>query len=247
MRGVVGSLIQFLKHRVRSTLVDVLTSARLLPYKFGIDPFQDIKRQLGRQSIRTIFDVGANKGETALVFRAVYPSATIHCFEPNSELSGILNASLAELDVHTVALSSKIGEAGFDRSKATSDLFSLTDELSGEIVRLETIDNFCLTNLVGHIDYLKIDTEGHDLEVLRGAAKMLADEAIDIVQAEVSMNPDNRLHVGFLEVQNFLQQYGYRIFGIYEQISEWPTGQSNMRRANVVYISQKVMKANEIH
>jgi FkbM family methyltransferase len=247
MRGVAASLIQILKHRVRSRLANVLTGARLLPYKFGIDPLQDIKRQLSRQNIRTIFDVGANTGETALVFRTRYPSATIHCFEPNSELSEILNGWQAELDVHTVALSSKSGEAGFDRSKATSELFSLTDDMSGEIVRLETIDNFCLTKSVGHIDYLKIDTEGHDLEVLRGAAKMLAGAAIDIVQAEVSMNPDNKLHVSFLEVQNFLQQYGYRIFGIYEQIHEWPTGKPNMRRANVVYISQQVMKANEIH
>jgi FkbM family methyltransferase len=174
MRGTATSLIHVLKHRVRSRLAQVLANAHLLPYKFGIDPFQDIKRKLSRQNIETIFDVGANKGKTVLAFRTRYPSATIHCFEPNSELSGILSGLQAKLDVHILAISSKTGESGFDRSKATSDPFSLTDDMSGEIVRLETIDNFCLTISVGHIDFLKIDTEGHDLEVLRGAVRMLA-------------------------------------------------------------------------
>src|ERR1700722_7957075 len=134
LRSAGAGFIRIVKDPVRSRLVEVFTRARLLPYRFGIDPLQDIARHLTRQNIRIVFDVGANRGDTALAFRKSYPSAKIYCFEPNPELSGVLNGLRARLYVHTVAFSSKTGEAGFDRSKATPDLFSLTDDMSGEIV-----------------------------------------------------------------------------------------------------------------
>jgi FkbM family methyltransferase len=246
MGGYIDGFWRILRDRVRIRLADLLIAARLLPYKFGTDPLLDIKKKLPCQTIRVIFDVGANRGDTAIAFRRNYPSATIYCFEPNPDLSKILFGLGTGVEVHTIAMSSKAGKAGFDRSKGTSDLFSLTGDVSAEIVKLDTVDNFCLTKSISHIDFLKIDTEGHDLEVLRGAIRMLSDARIDVVQAEVSMNPENKLHIGFLEVQNFLQQFGYRIFGIYEQINEWPTSEPNLRRTNVVYISRQVMNANKM-
>jgi FkbM family methyltransferase len=245
LRSAGASFIRILKDPVRNSLAEVLTRARVLPYRFGIDPLQDIEKRLKHQNIRTVFDVGANRGDTALAFRKKYPTAKIYCFEPNPELLGALKGLGAQLHVHTLAFSSKAGEAGFDRSRATPDLFSLTDDMSGEIVRLETVDGFCSSGSIDHVNFLKIDTEGHDLEVLRGAITMLARGAIDIVQAEVSMNPDNKHHISFFELQNFLQHYGYRIFGIYEQINEWPTREPHMRRANIVWISNLVIKANQ--
>jgi FkbM family methyltransferase len=151
-----------------------------------------------------IFDVEANVGDTALAFRRHFPSATIHCFEPNSELAPHLNGLNANLNVHSVALSSRIGECGSNKSGSSSDVYFLTDDKSGEIVALDTVDNFCKSKSIDHIHYLKIDTEGHDLEVLKGASSMLADFRIDLVQTEVSMNPDNNLHVSFLKVANHL-------------------------------------------
>ena len=72
-------------------------------------------------------------------------------------------------------------------------------------------------NLKGRGATLTIDTEGHDLEVLRRAQPLLRRGAIDIAQAEVSMNPENTLHVSFSAVREFLEQFEYRLFGLYEQ------------------------------
>jgi FkbM family methyltransferase len=226
---------------LRSMVVDVLTNLKVVPYRRGMDEFRDIRRLLPRERINMIFDVGANVGETALAFRRHFPSATIHCFEPNSELAPRLTGLNANLNVHSVALSSRIGESGFSRFGASSDLYCLTDDVSGEIVALDTVDNFCKSKSIDHIHYLKIDTEGHDLEVLRGAASMLADFRIDLIQAEVSMNPDNNLHVSFFKVANHLEPLGYRLFGIYEQTNEFPTKRPNLRRSNVLYLSPKII------
>jgi hypothetical protein len=47
-----------------------------------------------------------------------------------------------------------------------------------------TIDIFCLKNKINHIHFLKIDVEGHELAVLKGAAKMLENKQIDVIQFE---------------------------------------------------------------
>jgi FkbM family methyltransferase len=224
-------------------VVDVLTNFKVIPYRRGTDEFRDLRRLLPHQRIDMIFDVGANVGDTALAFRSHFPSATIHCFEPNSELAPHLKGLNANLNVHSVAFSSRIGESGFNKSGAATDLYSLTDDISGEIVALDTIDNFCKSRSIDHIHYLKIDTEGHDLEVLKGANSMLANFRIDLVQAEVSMNPDNNLHVSFFEVANHLEALGYRLFGVYEQTNEFPTKKPNLRRSNVLYLSPKIISS----
>jgi FkbM family methyltransferase len=200
-----------------------------------------MRRLLPHECISMIFDVGTNVGETALAFRSQFPSATIHCFEPNSELAPHLKGLNADLNVHSVALSSRIGESGFSKCAAASDLYSLTDDKSGESVALDTVDNFCRSRSIDSVDYLKIDTEGHDLEVLKGATGMLTEFRIGLIQAEVSMNPDNNLHVSFFRVADHLETLGYRLFGVYEQVNEFPTKRPNLRRSNVVYMSPKII------
>ena len=45
-------------------------------------------------------------------------------------------------------------------------------------VQVETLDNYCQRNSISKIDLLKIDTQGYDLEVLRGAKQMLSEHRI---------------------------------------------------------------------
>ena len=48
----------------------------------GQDPFSDIVRLSGTRAVRTIFDVGANVGQTASALSAMFPESTIYSFEP---------------------------------------------------------------------------------------------------------------------------------------------------------------------
>lgn len=114
------------------------------------------------------------------------------------------------------------------------------------MVSLTTIDEFCAARGVVSIDYLKIDTEGNDLNVLIGAAAMLDRNAIKIIAAEVSTNHDNMRHVPFDDIYRFMCPKGYRVFGLYEQTPEFFEGRPNLRRANVVYISREVIARNEV-
>jgi FkbM family methyltransferase len=214
-------------------------------YHFGVNLHEDIKRCLPNENIRVIFDVGANEGQNAREFLRRYPSAEIHCFEPNPDCCKDLRDIDPRLIVVQTAVSSKIGRAGFDRSHGCSDMFRLTDSLSGEIVPIDTLDEFCRSNSVMQIDLLKIDTEGHDLEVIRGAAGLLTDNRIGILQAEVSMNPANKYHISFFDVHTNMEAHGYQLFAIHEQVNEWPTQEPQLRRANVCYISAAVIARNK--
>jgi hypothetical protein len=62
-----------------------------------------------------------------------------------------------------------------------------------ETVKINTLDQFCVENKIQHVNLLKLDVEGHELNVLRGAANMLSKGAIDFIQFEFSAaNIDSR-------------------------------------------------------
>lgn len=94
-----------------------------------------------------IFDVGAHTGGYALLAKQAVPSARIFAFEPAS--------------------------ATFARSRAGVEV-RIT---SRERIQVTTIDSFCRTEGIARIALLKLDVEGHELAVLRGASRMLEAEA----------------------------------------------------------------------
>ena len=71
------------------------------------------------------------------------------------------------------------------------------------------------------IDFLKIDTEGVDLDVLKGGQSLLQSGAIPFILAEVGFHPNDDRKVLFDEVRHFLMPFGYHLFGIYDQNLEW--------------------------
>jgi FkbM family methyltransferase len=155
-----------------------------------------------------IFDVGANVGNYTEELKQVFPDAKIYAFEPNfntfqsleQKLSGSdvrrfclgLSSSAAKRRIYTYATDNKSAHASVYR-EVLSDLHKADEILE---IDFETIalDDFCRQHSIEKIDFLKIDTEGHELEVLSGAKQMLAQEKIDIIQFEFSeMNVISRV------------------------------------------------------
>jgi len=83
-------------------------------------------------------------------------------------------------------------------------------------VQTQTLDNFCLENEINSIDILKIDTEGNELNVLKGAKKLLELNKINIIYIEISDNKKRFLEkeesiVNFLNSYNFVLKKKYQI------------------------------------
>jgi FkbM family methyltransferase len=52
-------------------------------------------------------------------------------------------------------------------------------------VKLETMDDYTSLNQISYVDILKIDTQGFELEVLKGAARMMREHRIRLIYAEL--------------------------------------------------------------
>jgi FkbM family methyltransferase len=227
-----------------------LTIYKKLP--FGLDPFDDIRYHFKEYQFKTFFDVGANIGQSVSHIRKNFEKVDIFCFEPVSKTFDILKINTANQNVtcYQIALGAQNTEMDIyiDRNNKGSDMNSLKNitrpdhsdqiDLVKEKIIVQTLDDFCSSNSINKIDYLKIDTEGYDLEVLKGGSNFIKNQSVGFIEVEVGMNPENKFHVGFVEVKKYLENFGYRIYGIYEQMQEWPTKTPVLRRVNVLYISK---------
>lgn len=223
-----------------------VTIYRSLPR--GIHPIYDLRRLLPEWIPIIIFDVGANIGQEAGIYSKQFPSAQIFSFEPSLKTFEQLEQNTAgfhNVRCYRCAFGSEDGDVALidgghsllNRVIPKSSPKEDTGLCAWENVRQRTVDGFCQEEGVDRIGYLKIDTEGADLEVLRGAGQMLSKGVIDVLEVEVGIGPDNDLHVPLHDVMAYLTPRGYLIFGFYDQVHEFKRRLPHLRRANVVFIS----------
>lgn len=238
--GTLASMLGRLAERTGRRVYRV----RDLPW--GLDFRRDSDRRAPQVSFATIFDVGANVGQSARRFASWFPQATVWAFEPFAEAFEQLQQATRELDTRCfkLALGSRPEALTVALSplSVNNSLRNATVDPSGETVEVTTLDAFAATHEIAHIDLLKIDTEGWDLDVLRGADRLLLSSQIAFVQVEAGMNPHNPKHVPLAGLQEHLEARGYTIFGLYGQRPEW-SGEARLRFVDAVFCSATVAEA----
>lgn len=152
-----------------------------------------------RENRLVIFDVGANVGDwsAALLNRLadsnVDESADLYVFEPVPSTFESLKSRLGYrhscLHYEQVALSSEDGEGAIHVRGQNAGTNSLYSEPRGDDEKLVSISkvtatSFCQAEQIQQVHLLKCDTEGHDMEVIRGALPLLADGKIAVLQFE---------------------------------------------------------------
>jgi FkbM family methyltransferase len=144
-----------------------------------------------------IFDIGANTGAyTAELISAFGSGASIYSFEPEAAAYGklLVNAKpFSNVKTYGIGFGENPGKVPIYSDGSGSTIASIfrrrmlhlgvDAKLSHEIT-LARLDDFCRENGIYHIDFMKIDVEGAELSVLKGAAGLLKSAAIDIIQFE---------------------------------------------------------------
>ena len=245
IQKIIGNRV-FIRFFEKTTGTKVFKSIPL-----GVNPFVDINYYINNFKIEVIFDIGANIGQSATFYRKKFPKAKIFSIEPVSETYNQLKINTKNLDVNccNLAFGSNQGVVKMAISNISKHSVSNTKvnnieennlNCRYEEVDLTTIDKFLIENNIKHVNYMKVDTEGHDLEAMKGAENALKNKSIDFIETELSMNPTNKFHVDYASMVEFMLKYDYLVFGIYEQIHDFVIGKSVLRRSNVVFISQNI-------
>jgi FkbM family methyltransferase len=157
-----------------------------------------------------LFDVGSNQGQfLQLTDRSLVATPRrIHCFEPSPSTFAILQKNAgqrSDVVLNNFGLGEVAGEFDLYSDEAGSGLASLSkrrldhfglDFSRRERVQIQTLDSYCSHHGITNIDLLKLDVEGHELEVLNGGARMFAERRIKIVTFEFGgCNIDSRTFV----------------------------------------------------
>ena len=210
----------------------------------------DVRRDFPTFIPSIIFDVGANIGQTTDEYLSFFTESHVFCFEPSGSTFELLQehfSGSSRVHCFNFALSNVTGSAQLeytDSSLLRRLVSGVHDDFftgKTEKVALTTLDEFCAGHHIQTVDFLKIDTEGHEISVLEGGERLLESGGIQIIELELGMNPENLRHARFEDAKELLEQKGYRLFRIYEQTEEWPTKQPHLRRVNAIFLSNAMI------
>jgi FkbM family methyltransferase len=220
--------------RVARTAVEMsgyyLHNYGVLPY--GIEYLYDIQRlsTAWKTPVKTFFDIGAHWGETTEGALKAFPTARVFSFEPHPKNFTRLRSTFAgesRVSLHEIAI---------DREQRTGTLFKYSQSeissLSPDaryavayskqqtgtlMVSCHTLDDFCQQLAIPSIDVLKIDTEGNELNVLIGGARLLKQGAIRFVYLEFNdlVDRPNRNGGALMPIAEALCPLGFRFVATY--------------------------------
>jgi FkbM family methyltransferase len=183
-----------------------------------------------------VFDVGARSGFGLL--KNLSSKLDFYCFEPEPTSFQELQTFYAEqnpfntIQLLNIALCNTNGEATLHLTKHLDmcsllepdaepfkrefqqvpnsqnwfDSLTLMEKIK---VKTERIDDFALKNKISNIDFLKIDTQGTELEVLKGAEHYLTSKKISVIKVEASLANMYKKQAFFKDVDAFLREKGY--------------------------------------
>lgn len=191
--------------------------------------------------IEIVIDVGANDGDMVALFRAAFPASRIWAFEPSGVYSD-LRARYAA-DVQTMPVYSAVGARNGEttlyehRSARANSLLpdhrsihamapaELIAPTGTRVVPITRLDTFCSEQQIARIDLLKIDVQGYEREVLRGAGRLLTPATIRGIVLEVLFMDAYEGQGWPGQLMEDLRGRGYRLFGmtniVHDELHGW--------------------------
>lgn len=183
----------------------------------------------------TVLDIGANIGMYSIPFsKFVGPNGIIHSFEPelknfkklsiNIDLNDIKNikinnnavfseTKIVSLNVFPDEVNSwhTLGNIELDSPFETGK--KITHQKSQDVLAY-SIDDYCEKNSINQIDFMKIDVEGAEFDVLKGCEKLFKSNSVKYLMFEISLPQVKGMGHNPIEIINFLKKQNMNIFKI---------------------------------
>ena len=201
-----------------------------------------------------VFDVGGNHGEWSSFALQAQPNIQLFTFEPVPPVFEILQKTLEnynQVQLFDCALSDQIGISEFMYYPEADGLssFYYREVLRGDhpdpqviYVQQETLDHFCEAHAIQKIDFMKLDTEGSEWRIFKGAENLLKNHQIRAIQFEYGgCNVDSKTTLK--QMIAMLTDNAYVIFRIIPTglilISKWEDSLENYHLSNYFAICEE--------
>ena len=196
----------------------------------------------------TFVDVGAFNGEFAKdVISSGLRIHEAHLFEAEADNFLTLEKNMAavekkprQLVCYPFAVSDCSGVLSLNPKKNMSQIVTAVMDADTKLAQVEavTLDQMMNRFTDEHISLLKIDVEGHEMHVLRGASTLLQKQKVDMVYIEAGLKPEGGQQCYYRLIDDVMLSNGYRLFRIFEQQYEWLSDSPVLRRFNLAYLSE---------
>ena len=191
---------------------------------------KEIIRRLGISDPPCIVDVGGNIGQSIDAYRALFPDSRIFTIEPLPDCFDTLVKRFGghgHVHLEQMALADSTGIRPFYSTRCrTASSLLLPDEtvreksLKGNYdfdtiqIKVDTLDNFCTRHRIELIDVLKIDVQGAEISVLKGAEKLLKQNSVRMIYLEVIFADNYQGQSGFIPITEYLDHFGYVLWDV---------------------------------
>jgi FkbM family methyltransferase len=215
--------------------------------EFKSDAFSLQKEILHDKKIKTIFDAGANRGDVVAYYKDAFPEATIYAFEPFPDSFQILaDRFSADKKVNCIqlAVTDKEGFLPFyvnnnvdTNSLLKSAKMGLSSDRQVEnrsVINVmgTKLDEFCKQHDILEIDILKMDVQGGEFAVLKGAEDLLQGKRIKLLYLETYYLEQYENQPLFHDISKLLHGFGYYLQDIYHPIY----GKGSIAWSDVIFL-----------
>lgn len=172
--------------------------------------------------LRTAYDLGANAGTWSILAKTLVPQLTIHAFEPTPVYQQQFErnvAGLPDIQLHKAGAGAENREAIFHLSGHSSSFLSVTEQhlrmfpgekTTGEItVNMVRLDDYSAQHQLPLPELMKLDVEGYELEVLKGATNCM--RHCHYIILEVSFIERHKGQPLFHDVAYFMAEHGFHV------------------------------------
>jgi FkbM family methyltransferase len=192
----------------------------------------------------TFLDIGANNGYYSLYAATLNKTSKIYAFEANPKLVDLLtevvkmNGLENTISIISGAVSNKTEDILFDFSntahQGTGHVVNSTQNYSGlTAVSALRIDEWAAQNNIHHIDVVKIDVEGAEMDVLLGMEQYISRQAIDVLFIEVHDAELPSFGTSSQTLFSFLAAKQYQCFALPSEFSILPGNRYNPRLSEI--------------
>jgi FkbM family methyltransferase len=168
-----------------------------------------------------IIDVGAYKGEWTRMAKRIFPESRVLAIEPQREKAKALeqvSTTHPNVEYEIALLDAQDGrELTFHLNETVSSVLPEVESDAPDSEQRSTITLDTLTDKWTSFrrpDLLKLDVQGYEFEILRGASRILDEHPPEIIQMEVSLIEINRGAPLFAEVTRFMDELDYRLYDL---------------------------------